>query len=52
MVTGELELAHPNALLRWVPLLPAIAAALSGLWLIYAPRELPRPAVVALACGA
>ena len=39
-------------LLRWIPLLPLIAAAVSGLWLVFAPRELPRRVVIALACGA
>jgi NADH-quinone oxidoreductase subunit L len=38
--------------LRWIPLLPLIAAALSGLWLVFAPRGLPRRVVIALACGA
>ena len=43
---------HENAALRWIPLLPLVAAALSGLWLVFARRELPRAAVIALACGA
>ncbi len=43
---------HENAALRWIPLLPLVAAALSGAWLVFARRELPRVAVIALACGA
>ena len=43
---------HENAALRWIPLLPLFAAALSGAWLVFARRELPRAAVIALACGA
>ncbi|MEE9278628.1 MAG: NADH-quinone oxidoreductase subunit L [Myxococcota bacterium] len=43
---------HTNELLRWIPLLPLMAAALSGVWLLFAPRELPRRVVIALACGA
>ena len=43
---------HENAALRWIPLLPLIAAVLSGIWLVFARRELPRAAVIALACGA
>ncbi len=38
--------------LRWIPLLPLLAAVASGAWLIFARRELPRAIVVALACGA
>ncbi len=43
---------HTNDILRWIPLLPLIAAAVSGLWLLFAPRQLPRAAVIVLACGA
>jgi NADH-quinone oxidoreductase subunit L len=43
---------HENAALRWIPLLPLLAAVLSGTWLVFARRELPRAAVIALACGA
>jgi NADH-quinone oxidoreductase subunit L len=38
--------------LRWIPLLPLLAAVASGAWLIFARRELPRPIVIAGACGA
>jgi NADH-quinone oxidoreductase subunit L len=41
-----------NAALRWIVLLPLVAAVLSGVWLLYLRRELPRAAVIALACGA
>ncbi len=43
---------HENAALRFIPLLPLVAALLSGVWLVFARRELPRAAVIALACGA
>ncbi len=43
---------HPADLVRWVPLLPLVAAVASGLWLLFTPRELPRWAVVLLGCGA
>jgi NADH-quinone oxidoreductase subunit L len=43
---------HVNAALRWIPLLPLAAALLSGLWLVFAPRQLPRVAVIVLAVGA
>ena len=43
---------HTNDLLRWIPLLPLIAAVVSGAWLLFAPRVLPRAAVIALAVGA
>jgi len=43
---------HTNEALRWIPLLPLAAAVLSGLWLVFAPRELPRVLVIALAVGA
>ena len=41
-----------NELLRWIPLLPLIAAVVSGVWLVFAPRGLPRSVIGALACGA
>jgi NADH-quinone oxidoreductase subunit L len=41
-----------NAALRWIALLPLVAAILSGVWLVYLRRELPRAVVIALACGA
>ena len=43
---------HANAALRWIPLLPLVAAVLSGVWLVFTRRELPRAAVIGLACGA
>jgi NADH-quinone oxidoreductase subunit L len=43
---------HVSAALRWIPLLPLAAAVLSGLWLVFAPRQLPRAAVIVLAVGA
>ncbi len=43
---------HTNEALRWIPLLPLLAAVVSGLWLIFAGRALPRAAVIALAVGA
>ena len=43
---------HTNAALRWIPLLPLAAAVLSGLWLVFAPRNLPRAVVILLAVGA
>jgi NADH-quinone oxidoreductase subunit L len=43
---------HTNDVLRWIPFLPLAAAVISGLWLLFAPRALPRAAVVALAVGA
>ena len=43
---------HVDQALRWIPLLPLAAAVLSGLWLVFAPRQLPRAAVIALAVGA
>ena len=46
------EAVTENAALRWIPLLPLIAAAISGAWLVFGRRELPRVAVIALACGA
>ena len=39
-------------MLRWIPLLPLCAAVASGAWLMFAPKELPRAAVIALAVGA
>jgi NADH-quinone oxidoreductase subunit L len=41
-----------NAALRWIPLLPLIAAVISGAWLVFGGRQLPRAAVIGLACGA
>ncbi len=41
-----------NAALRWIVLLPLLAAVLSGSWLVYVRREWPRAVVIALACGA
>jgi NADH-quinone oxidoreductase subunit L len=43
---------HTNEALRWIPLLPLAAALLSGLWLLFAPRQLPRAVVILLAVGA
>jgi NADH-quinone oxidoreductase subunit L len=43
---------HTETGLRWIPLLPLLAAALSGLWLVFVRRELPRAAVATLACAA
>jgi NADH-quinone oxidoreductase subunit L len=43
---------HANETLRWIPLLPLIAAALSGLWMTFVSRNLPRSVVILLACGA
>ncbi|MFQ5515813.1 MAG: NADH-quinone oxidoreductase subunit L [Myxococcota bacterium] len=43
---------HVNESLRWIPLLPLITAALSGGWLIFARRELPRSVVITAGCGA
>ena len=43
---------HVDPALRWIPLLPLAAAVLSGLWLVFAPRNLPRAAVIALSVGA
>ena len=43
---------HTEASLRWIPLLPLLAATVSGLWLIFARRELPRAVVATLACAA
>jgi NADH-quinone oxidoreductase subunit L len=51
VAAGEL-LDHASEALRWIPLLPLLAAAISGLWLLFAPRNLPRAAVIALGCGA
>ena len=44
--------AHANETLRWIPLLPLLAAAVSGLWLLFARHELPRAVVVGLGCAA
>jgi NADH-quinone oxidoreductase subunit L len=46
------DLSNASQALRWIPLLPLIAAAASGAWLVFARRQLPRLAVIALACGA
>jgi NADH-quinone oxidoreductase subunit L len=43
---------HASQTLRWIPLLPLIAAVVSGVWLLTVRRNLPRPVVIALACGA
>jgi NADH-quinone oxidoreductase subunit L len=43
---------HANDALRWIPLLPLIAAAISGVWLTFASRNLPRGVIILLACGA
>ncbi len=43
---------HANDSIRWIPLLPLIAAVTSGLWLIFVRRPMPRVAVIALAVGA
>jgi NADH-quinone oxidoreductase subunit L len=43
---------HVDASLRWIPLLPLLAAVVSGMWLIFARRELPRGVVATLACAA
>jgi NADH-quinone oxidoreductase subunit L len=43
---------HANTTLRWIPFLPLIAAVLSGAWLVFARRQLPRFVVILLACGA
>ena len=43
---------HANETLRWIPLFPLMAAAVSGIWLTFARTNLPRPAVIGMACGA
>ena len=43
---------NANETVRWIPLLPLITAVGSGLWLLFARRELPRGIVIPLACGA
>jgi NADH-quinone oxidoreductase subunit L len=43
---------NANETLRWIPLLPLIAAAISGIWLMFVSRNLPRSAIILLACGA
>ncbi len=45
-------LEHVNETIRWIPLLPLMGALVSGLWLIFARQELPRPLVIGLGCGA
>ena len=41
---------HVNEILRWIPFVPLISAVVSGIWLIFARNELPRPFVIALGC--
>jgi NADH-quinone oxidoreductase subunit L len=43
---------HGNDLLRWIVLFPLIATAISGAWMLFMPRQLPRAAVIGLSCGA
>ena len=43
---------HTNDALRWIPLFPLLAAVASGLWLVFASRNMPRAVVIALGCGA
>ncbi len=43
---------NTNETLRWIPLLPLLAAAIPGLWLLFGRRELPRVFLIALGCGA
>ena len=43
---------HANDALRWIPLLPLIAAVLSGGWLLFGGRQWPRALVILLAVGA
>ena len=43
---------HLNETLRWIPALPLLGAVLSGLWLIFSRRELPRLLVIGVGCGA
>jgi NADH-quinone oxidoreductase subunit L len=42
---------HTTEALRWIPLLPLISAATSGLWLALFRRQWPRNLVILLACG-
>lgn len=44
--------ATENAWLRWIPLLPLLAAAVHGISLGLLRRPLPRRATIALSCGA
>lgn len=44
--------AAENAWLRWIPLLPLLAAAVHGISLGLLRRPLPRRATIALSCGA
>jgi NADH-quinone oxidoreductase subunit L len=46
------EPAAPTDLLRWIPLLPLLGAAVHGVLLGLVRRELPRGAVIALSVGA
>jgi NADH-quinone oxidoreductase subunit L len=43
---------HAEPLLRWIPLLPLLTAALSGLWMLFVRRPLPRWAIWGPACAA
>ncbi len=45
-------LEQADQALRWIPLLPLLGAAASGLWLLFTRVQLPRAAVIGLACGA
>jgi NADH-quinone oxidoreductase subunit L len=42
---------HQSDLLRWIPLLPLLGAAIHGLLLALIRRPLPRTAVILLSCG-
>jgi hypothetical protein len=42
---------HASDALRWIPLLPLISAATSGLWLALFRRNWPRSLVILLGCG-
>ena len=48
-MVGELNESH---LLRWIPLLPLLAAAVHGVLLGVVRRSLPRGLVILLSCGA
>ena len=41
-----------NELLRWIPLLPLVAAVASGLWLLFLRSPMPRGGVILIGCGA
>ncbi len=43
---------HTSDTIRWIPLLPLLAAALLGAWLLFARGQLPRHIVIVLGCGA